>query len=83
MSRYLLKVEEVYRCDSESESQTLINEAKQDGNVVKFSSVHKERKVKGEVEDEWWRTSITRAIDDEKEPSGYTTIEYNTNSGPF
>ena len=47
--KYLLGTTEVYRLDSESEANTLLEEAKQEGNLSKYSCVHKERKSKGEV----------------------------------
>ena len=85
MSRYLLKVDETYRADTEAEAAQIINEAKKDGRFVlaKYSSVKKERKQKGEVVDEWMRVTLTKVFDDEREPIGYTTIEYNTASSAF
>ena len=39
MSRYLIKVTEQYRCDTEAEAVNLINEAKQDGQYTVTKSI--------------------------------------------
>lgn len=80
MSRYLLKVDETYRADTEAEAAALIDEAKKDGrfDLAKYTSVKREQKVKGEVVDEWVRVTLTKVFDSEKEPIGNTVIEYNT-----
>lgn len=80
MSRYLIKVDETYRADTESEAAKLINEAKADNSFTlsKYTSVQKQQKQKGEVVDEWYRVTLTKIFDDEKEPIGSTTITYNT-----
>jgi len=82
MSRYLIKVDETYRADSEGEATELINEAKEDGRFIlsKYTSVKKEQKAKGEVIDEWYRVTLTKVFDSEKEPCGNTTIEYTEDS---
>lgn len=77
MARYLIETTEIYRVDSEAEASELINKAKQDAyGVVKYSSVHKERKAKGEIVDEWYRVSLTRKFTDEKEPVEDVGINY-------
>ena len=55
MSRYLIKVTEQYRCDSEEEARKLIEEAKKNNQytVTKSSSEIKTLKQKGEIIDEW------------------------------
>ena len=50
--KYLIEATEIYRVDSESEANALLEEAKSEGNLSKYSCVHKERKSKGEVIDE-------------------------------
>ena len=79
MSKFLLKVEEVYRADTESEAAQIINEAKKDSNFIlaKYSSVKRERKQKGELIDEWTRVSLTKMFTDEKEPERQVTPSYN------
>lgn len=85
MAKYLISVTENYRVDSESEAATIIEEAKADGAYVlsKYSSVKKERKQKGEIVDEWYKLSLTKIFDDEKEPIGSASIEYNTGGSAF
>lgn len=79
MSKYLLKVEETYRADSETEAAQIINEAKQDKRFTlsKYSSVKRERKQKGEIVDEWMRVTLTKTFDDEKEPVNQVTVAYD------
>lgn len=78
MSVYLIKVTEQYRCDSESEAEKLINEAKQSGQytVIKSSSEIKNTKAKGEIVDEWRRVLITKEFTSEKEPVSHILPEY-------
>jgi len=70
MSRYLIKVTEQYRCDSEQEAMKLIEEAKKSSQytVTKSSNEIKTQKQKGEVIDEWRRVIITKEFCQEKEP---------------
>ena len=85
MAKYLINVTETYRVDTEAEAAKIIEEAKVDGNYVlsKYSSVKKERKQKGEIVDEWYKLTLTKVFDDEKEPIGSATIEYNTDGSAF
>ena len=78
MSRYLIKVTEQYRCDTEAEAEALINEAKENNQytVIKTSSEMKTAKAKGEVVDEWRRVLITKEFTSEKEPSEQIIISY-------
>ena len=78
MSKYLLKVTEEHRADSELEAADLINSAKADARYVlsKYSSVHKERKAKGEVVDEYFIVTLVKVFDDPKEPCGEASVEY-------
>lgn len=78
MSRYLIKVTEQYRCDTEAEAEALINEAKENKQytVIKTSSEMKTTKAKGEVIDEWRRVLITKEFTSEKEPSEQIIISY-------
>ena len=80
MSRYLIKVDETYRVDSEAEAIELINEARADNKfkLAKHSSTQRQTKQKGEIVDEWFRVTLTKVFDEEKEPIGNTTITYNT-----
>lgn len=78
MSRYLIKVTEQYRCDTEAEAEALINEAKENKQytVIKTSSEMKTTKAKGEIVDEWRRVLITKEFTSEKEPSEQIIISY-------
>lgn len=70
MSRYLIKVTEQYRCDSEQEAMKLIEEAKKSSQytVTKSSNEIKTQKKNGEIIDEWRRVIITKEFCQEKEP---------------
>lgn len=85
MSKYLIKVDETYRADTEAEAAQIINEAKQDGRfeLAKYTSVKRCRKEKGEIADEWVRVTLTKIFDEEKEPVGTTTITYDTEGSAF
>lgn len=74
--KYLLEVTEVYRVDTETEANTLLEEAKAEGNLSKYSCVHKERKAKGEIIDEWYRVTLNKKFTDEKEPEASVNIIY-------
>ena len=78
MSRYLIKVTEQYRCDTEAEAEALINEAKENNQytVIKTSSEMKTTKAKGEIVDEWRRVLITKEFTSEKEPTEQITVVY-------
>ena len=78
MAKYLLKTTEEHRADTEVEVAELINAAKNDTRYVlaKYSSVHKERKQKGEVIDEYFIVTLVKVFDDPKDPCGEATVEY-------
>ena len=78
MAKHLISVTEVYRVDNEDQAARLIEDAKNSNQYTlsKYSSVHKERKQKGEVIDEWYRLTLTKVFDDEKEPFSEVSIEY-------
>ena len=78
MSVYLIKTTEQYRCDTQAEALQLINEAKENGQytVVKTTNEIKTKKVKGEIEDEWRRVTITKEFTSEKEPIEQVYISY-------
>ena len=79
MSKYLLKVEEVYRADSEAEAAQIIEDAKKDDQFIlsKYTSVKRERKQKGEIIDEWMRVTLTKTFTDEKEPDVQVNVTYD------
>jgi hypothetical protein len=70
MSVHLIKTVETYRCDTETEAKDFIESQRHSGIYIleKHSSEIKSRKEKGEIVDEWYRVSVTKSFDDEKEP---------------
>jgi hypothetical protein len=76
--KYLLNTTEIYRVETEEEATELINEAKSDGNYIlsKYSSVKKEQKSKGEVIDEWYRVTLVKTFNAEKEPEFTVDVIY-------
>lgn len=68
MSKFLIRSTEVYRIDSESEANNFIDQQKKKYEVSKYSNELKERKIKGEVADSWYRVTIVKTYNDEKEP---------------
>ena len=82
MAKYLINTTEVYRVDTEEEATQLIEEAKKNDQYVlsKYSSVQKERKSGGEVIDTWFRITLTKVFDDEKEPENNIEVIYESES---
>lgn len=78
MSKYLIQTTEVYRVDTEPEVENLIAEAKEDStfDVIKYNCEHKERKLKGEVIDDYYKVSIVKGFTSEKEPETEVIISY-------
>ena len=83
--KYLTKTVETYRVATEEEAAKIIEEAKHDRGftLAKYEAVHKEKKSKGEVVDEWVRVTLHKVFNDEAEPSAYIGIEYNREDGYF
>ena len=83
--KYLTKIVETYRVATEAEAAQVIEEAKKDKRfaLVKYESVHKERKAKGEVIDEWERVTLHKVFNDEKEPDSYVKVDYTKEPGFF
>ncbi len=71
--KYLIDATVNYRFDAEGEMQAYLDELKKDTEVIKYSTQHKEKKSKGEIVDEWYKVSVTRKFNDEKEPEDTTT----------
>ena len=78
--KYLIETTEVYRCDTEDEAKILIEDAKRSSTLKKYNCVAKEKKQKGEVVDSWYRLTLTKLWDDEKEPCGSTAVTYGMES---
>ena len=78
MSRYLCAVVETYRVDNESEADELIAQARENSiyELKKYNLQKKEVKAKGEIVDEYYLLSLTKSIQDSKEPTTYIELEY-------
>ena len=78
MSKYLITTTEIYRVDDEIEVQNLIEEAKHDPmyTLIKYNREYKEKKSKGEVVDEWYKVTLVKSFNDEKEPERQINISY-------
>lgn len=83
--KYLTKIVETYRVANEAQAAQVIEEAKKDKRfaLVKYESVHKERKAKGDVVDEWERVTLHKVFNDEKEPDSYVKVDYTKEPGFF
>jgi hypothetical protein len=78
MSKYLVSTVETYRVDSASEVEQILEEAKNANKYVltKYNCESKEQKAKGEVIDSWYRLTLTKSFNEEKEPSADIEISY-------
>lgn len=78
MSKYLTTVVETYRVDTEYEVETILEAAKNDPKyiLVKYTSEKKEKKQKGEIVDEWFKLSLHKAFNDEREPIDSINVIY-------
>ena len=70
--KYLISTQETYRVSTESEVEQLIAEAKEasEYDLAKYTREYKEKKLKGEVVDSWFRVTLTKKFADEKNPEG-------------
>ena len=71
--------------DLQIEKEKLKEYAKKDKrfSLVKYESVHKEKKAKGEVIDEWCRVTLHKVFNDEVEPDSYVKVDYTKEPGFF
>ncbi len=78
MSDFLITATEVYRVDSEGAADYLINTAKEDPTyaLIKYNCEHKVRKAKGEIIDEWFKVTLVKSFNDEKEPGTLVKVSY-------
>jgi len=85
MSKYLCQVQEVYRVDSEAEAAALIEEAKSDHRftLLKSSTEYKTVKAKGEIVDEYWKTTLVKHFTELKEPDRTVEVNYHVEDGVF
>ena len=70
MAKYLIKRTDVFRVDTESEAKAFIEDEKRNSEyeVTKYSSELRTAKAKGEIVDEWYRVTIVKNCNSEKEP---------------
>lgn len=80
--KYLLEVTENYRVSDEAAAKELIEQAKQGKNYAlkKYISQYKERKMKGEVVDYWYKVTLVKSFNDEKEPDSQVEVVYDEGS---
>lgn len=78
--KYLVRVIETYRVESEAEAKQTIEDAKKDGSftLTKYASEYKCTKSKGEISDEWYRVTLTKDFNAEKEPEYFVDVKYHT-----
>ena len=83
--KYLIRTVETYRVANEAEAKKTIEEAKQDKTYTlsKYSSEYKCSKSKGEIVDEWYKVTLTKDFNVEKEPDKYVDISYSAEAGFF
>ena len=85
MSKYLCQTQEIYRVDSEAEAAKLIEEAKSDNRftLLKSSTEYKTVKSKGEIIDEFYKTTLVKYFTDLKEPDCSVSVTYTFDNGCF
>lgn len=83
--KYLSQVQEIYRVGSEKEAAQLIEEAKLDKRftLLKSSTEYKTIKQKGEIVEEYWKTTLVKLFTDLKEPDRFVEIKYEVDLGAF
>lgn len=77
--KFLLEVTESYRVNSQAEVDSLIEQAKTSNEyaLVKYNCQQKEQKQKGEIIDSWFKVSLTKRFNIEKEPDRDVSISYS------
>lgn len=80
--KYLINTTEIYRVGSEEEAAILIENAKKESGYTlsKYSTQYKEKKQKGEVIDYWWKVTLVKEFNSEKEPERDIDISYEEGS---
>ena len=75
---YLISTVETYRVESENQAAQLIAEAKAAPQYIltKYTTEKKEKKLKGEVVEEYYKVTLTKAFNDIKEPEDEVTVKY-------
>ena len=82
---YLVRTVETYRVPNEEEAKRTIESAKADKSYTlsKYSSEYKCSKAKGEIVDEWYRVTLTKDFNIEKEPDSFVEVQYKVEEGYF
>ena len=85
MAKYLCQTQEIYRVDSEAEAANLIEAAKKDNTftLLKSSTEYKTIKAKGEIVDEYWKTTLVKHFTDLKKPDCTVSVDYTVDQGYF
>lgn len=79
MAKYLVRRTDVYRVDTENEAKAFVEQQKANSKyeVVKHSTELRNAKSKGEIVDEWYRVTIVKNCNEEKDPIEPYTEEEN------
>ena len=85
MAKYLCQTQEIYRVSSEAEAAKLIDDAKKDNSftLLKSSTEYKTVKEKGEIVEEYWKTTLVKYFTDLKEPDCTVSVDYTVDQGYF
>ena len=75
---YLIKTTDVYRVETEEQAKNFIEEQKQNDayEITKYATERKDRKVKGEIVESYFQTTITKVFNDIKDPYNKITVTY-------
>lgn len=76
--KHLIKVQEVYRVNTDAEAEALIADAKNDDRFIlnTYKCESKEVKAKGEIIDEYIRITLNKTFTDEKMPDSKVSVDY-------
>ena len=85
MAKYLCQTQEIYRVSSEAEAAKLIDDAKKDNSftLLKSSTEYKTVKEKGEIVEEYWKTTLVKYFTDLKKPDYTVKVNYDVSGGCF
>lgn len=75
---YLLSTTEIWRVP-DMEAADALEESLRDQpeyNILKFNKTQKNKKVQGEIVEEWVRVSVTREFNLEREPENIVSLNY-------
>jgi hypothetical protein len=78
MTKYLVNTTEVYRVDTMAAVEALQAAVKADSRyeVASFTYKAKNKKLKGEIIDEWYQVSVKKIFNDEKDPYTEVSVDY-------